>query len=180
LDEISVLESVRSGNADAFAEVIEKYQVPITRYLYRLTGDWEIAKDLAQDTFIQAYKSALKTRFHSSFKSWLYKTATNNSNQYFRKHKPKKVVSLEVTNVETNSNTKDCTNSIIESLTINETLLRLDKDKRICLLLHFWEGLKYREIAEITGITEEAVRKRVTRGCQDFKKQYQLETGESR
>jgi RNA polymerase sigma-70 factor (ECF subfamily) len=180
LDEISVLESVRSGNADAFAAIIKKYQIPITRYLYRLTGDWETAKDLAQDTFIQAYKSTLKTQFHSSFQSWLYKTATNNSHQYFRKHKPQKVTTLEVTKVEVNSSNKDCSDRIIENLIIRETLLRLDKDKRTCLLLHFWEGLKYREIAEIIGINEEAVRKRVTRGCQDFRKQYQIQTGECR
>lgn len=180
MDEISVLESVRNGNANAFAEIIEKYQVPITRYLYQLTGDWETAKDLAQDTFIQAYKSTLKTRFHSSFKSWLYKTATNNNHQYFRKYKPQKVTSLEATTGETNLTSKDYSKSIIENLTIKEILLRLDKDKRTCLLLHFWEGFKYREIAEIIGITEKAVRKRVTRGCRDFRKQYQQQTRESR
>jgi RNA polymerase sigma-70 factor (ECF subfamily) len=177
LDEEFLLESVRAGNADAFAVIIEYYQMPITRYLYRLTGDWETARDLAQDTFIQAYKSILKTSFKSSFRAWLYKTATNNSHQFYRKNKPQKVTSLENSTGEETSTSKDCPDSIIESLAIGETLLRIDKDRRVCLLLHFWEGLKYREIAEIIGISEEAVRKRVARGCREFRKQYQLQTG---
>jgi len=177
LDEAFVLESVRAGNADAFAGIIEQYQLPITRYLYRLTGDWETARDLAQDTFVQAYKSILKTKFNSSFKAWLYKTATNNSHQFFRKNKIKKVTSSEATAGEENLTSKDYPESVIEGLVIRETLLRVDKDQRTCLLLHFWEGLKYREIAEIIGISEEAVRKRVARGCREFKKQYQLQMG---
>ena len=177
MDEALILESIRTGNADAFVRIIEQYQLPITRYLYRLTGDWETARDLAQDTFIQAYKSVLKTEFNVSFKAWLYKTATNKSNQFFRKCKPEKITSSEAATIEESLISKDCTESIIESLVIREALLRVDKDQRICLLLHFWEGLKYREIAEIAGISEEAVRKRVTRGCREFKKQYQLQMG---
>lgn len=177
MDEISVLESLRNGNTDAFAEIIEKYQVPITGYLYRLTGEWETAKDLAQDTFIQVYRSIPKTRIHTSFKSWLYKIATNNSRQYFRKHKPYKVTSLEGTDIESFSSGIDSTETVLENLMIRETLLRLKEDKRNCLLLHFWEGLKYREIAEILGISEEAVRKRVMKGCKEFRKHYKLIQG---
>jgi RNA polymerase sigma-70 factor (ECF subfamily) len=57
LDETPILESVRNGNSEAFAGIVEQYQLPITRYLYRLTGDWETARDLAQDTFLQAYRA---------------------------------------------------------------------------------------------------------------------------
>jgi len=180
LDEISVLESVRNGNADAFAEIIEKYQVPIIRYLYRLTGEWETANDLAQDTFIQAYRSIPKTQIQTSFRSWLYKIATNISRQYFRKYKPHKVTNLEGSGIESHSASTDSAETVLENLMIRETLLRLKEDKRNCLLLHFWEGLKYREITEILGISEEAVRKRVMKSCKDFRRQYELMSGENR
>lgn len=177
MDEALILESVRKGNTDAFTGIIERYQLPITRYLYRLTGNWETAKDLAQDTFIQAYKSIMKTKFNTSFKAWLYKIATNNSRQFFRKYQPQKVTNMEVANEEAKLAGNDCPASVIESIVIRETLLKVDKDQRACLLLHFWEGLKYREIAEIIGISEEAVRKRVARGCQEFRKLYQEQIG---
>lgn len=178
MDDVVLLEAVRSGDADAFSGIIQKYQMRVTRYLYRMTGDWETAKDLAQDTFIQAYKSIIKSKINSSFQAWLYRVATNNSHQFFRKSKSKRATSLEATAGEEYLATKDSTNSVIENLIIKETLLLVDKDKRICLLLHFWEGFKYREISEIIGISEEAVRKRVARGCQEFRKQYQLHTGD--
>jgi RNA polymerase sigma-70 factor (ECF subfamily) len=177
LDEAIILEAVRTGDTDAFAGIIEQYQLPITRYLYRLTGDWETARDLAQDTFVQAYKSILKIKFDTSFKAWLYRTATNNSHRFFRKYKPQKMISSEVASGVENLTSKDRPEHVIESLAIRETLRRVDKDRRVCLLLHFWEGLKYREIAGIIGISEEAVRKRVTRGCREFREKYRLQTG---
>jgi len=61
LDEAQVIALVRKGNADAFAEIVEHYQAPISRYLYRLTGDHEVTQDLLQDTFLKAYQSILKT-----------------------------------------------------------------------------------------------------------------------
>ena len=75
MEEARVIALVRAGEADAFAEIIGYYQAPIIRYLYRLTGDYEMAKDLAQDTFLQAYKGILKTNAELSFKAWLYRIA---------------------------------------------------------------------------------------------------------
>jgi DNA-directed RNA polymerase specialized sigma24 family protein len=47
---------------------------------------------------------------------------------------------------------RDCADEVIENLVIRKTLLKIDPDQRACLLLHFWEGLKYREIAGVIGI----------------------------
>ena len=74
MDETRVIAQVRRGRTDAFGEIVEHYQAPIVRYLSRITGDIEVARDLAQDTFIQAYKSILKTDSELSFKAWLYKS----------------------------------------------------------------------------------------------------------
>ena len=85
MDEAQVIALIRTGDTDAFAEIIEQYQAPIIRYLYRLTGDYEVAQDLAQDTFLQAYKGILKTKSELSFKAWLYRIATNNALQLRRR-----------------------------------------------------------------------------------------------
>ena len=73
------IDQVRAGRADAFAEIVERYQAPIFRYLLRMTGDYQVAQDLAQDTFLNAYESILKTRAELSLKAWLYRIATNNA-----------------------------------------------------------------------------------------------------
>ncbi len=49
MDEAYVIALVREGNTDAFAEIVEQYQTPISRYLYRLMGDREVTQDLVQE-----------------------------------------------------------------------------------------------------------------------------------
>ncbi|GAI19830.1 unnamed protein product, partial [marine sediment metagenome] len=59
-----------------------------------------------------------------------------------------------------------------ERLAITEALREVPAGQRSCLVLHFTEGLTYREIGEILGVSEEAVRKRVVRGCEKFRQAY--------
>jgi RNA polymerase sigma factor (sigma-70 family) len=172
LEEATVLALVRAGNTDAFADIVERYQAPIQRYLYRLTGDYELAKDLAQDTFFQAYKGLTKTNSELSFKAWLYRIATNNAWQHRRR---KKLISFVPFNnhLETNSAADEIQlNSMDEKITIQEALIKVPEDQRMCLVLHLIEGFKYQEIAETIGISEDAVRMRVSRGKEAFQRAY--------
>lgn len=176
MEEARVIALVRAGEADAFAEIIEYYQAPIIRYLYRMTGDYEMAKDLAQDTFIQAYKGILKTDAELSFKAWLYRIATNNA---FRHSRRKKLLSfipfiVKEHDVPDMENQADCLGKTLE---IQEALLKISEEQRTCLVLHFVEGFKYLEIAETLGCSEEAVRKRVARGRKLFIEMYNREGG---
>jgi RNA polymerase sigma-70 factor (ECF subfamily) len=171
LEEARVIALVRAGEADAFAEIIEHYQAPIIRYLFRLTGDYEMAKDLAQDTFIQAYKGILKTDAELSFKAWLYRIATNNALQHHRRKKLLSCIPFTLKEQDI-ADARSRIDSPGETLAINEALLKVPEDQRTCLVLHFVEGFKYREIAETLGCSEEAVRKRVARGRKLFIEEY--------
>ncbi len=176
MEEAEVIALVRAGEVDAFAGIIEHYQTPVNRYLYRLTGDYEMAKDLAQDTFIQAYKGILKTDAELSFKAWLYRIATNNAFQHSRR---KKLLSfIPFTSKERDiplaDERPDCPE---DTAAIHEALLKIPQEQRTCLVLHFVEGFKYREIAETLGCSEEAVRKRVARGRKLFIEMYDREGG---
>ena len=176
MEEARVIALVRAGEIDAFAEIIEHYQAPIVRYLYRLTGDYEMARDLAQDTFIQAYKGILKTDAELSFRAWLYRIATNNALQH---HRRKKLLSfIPFTSHEHNTPAEgNRSDRQADKLAINEALLKIPEEQRTCLVLHFVEGFKYREIAETLGCSEEAVRKRVARGRKLFINLYNREGG---
>jgi RNA polymerase sigma-70 factor, ECF subfamily len=176
LEEARVIALVRAGEADAFAEIIEHYQAPIIRYLYRMTGDYEMAKDLAQDTFIQAYKGILKTDAELSFRAWLYRIATNNALQHRRRKKLLSFIPFTAKehDMPDSKNQADCTG---ESLELHEALLKVPEEQRTCLVLHFVEGFKYWEIAETLGCSEEAVRKRVARGKKLFIGLYDREGG---
>jgi len=173
LEEALVIAQVRSGNTDAFTGIVEHYQSPIQRYLYRLTGDYELAKDLTQDTFIHAYKSILKTDSELSLKAWLYRIATNNAYQYYRRKRLISFIPFSRLKREIEIPTRDNTADTAETAAIQEILVKIPEELRICLVLHLVEGFKYREIAATIGISEDAVRMRVARGKEAFQKSYQ-------
>jgi RNA polymerase sigma-70 factor (ECF subfamily) len=177
LEEARIIDLVRNGEVNAFAEIIDHYQTSIIRYLYRLTGDLEMARDLTQDTFIQAYKGILKTNADISFRAWLYRIATNNALQHQRRKKLLSFIPFKLNEHDVPS--AERTDRTPEILAINEALLKLPEEQRTCLLLHFVEGFKYREIAMTLGCSEDAVRKRVARGKKLFIDLYNQEGGGS-
>jgi len=133
LEEASVIGLVRSGNADAFADIVEQYQAPVQRYLYRLTGDYELSRDLAQETFIQAYKGILKTDSELSFKAWLYRIATNNALQF---HRRKRILSfIPFSGLrKTDTPAEGCTTEPEENMAIKEVLQKVPILRRLrCL-----------------------------------------------
>ncbi|MFO8010239.1 MAG: RNA polymerase sigma factor [Dehalococcoidia bacterium] len=175
VDEALIIALIREGNVDAFGEIVDHYQALIVRYLYRLTGDFTVAQDLTQDTFFQAYRSLSDFNSHISFKAWLYRIATNNARQFYRRKR--RISFIPFTDYGREDilldDTIPVTERVEQQIAIEESLLLVPYDQRKCLVLHFVEGFKYREIAQIEGISEEAVRKRVARGSQKFRKTYQ-------
>ncbi len=165
---------VREGNKDAFADIIGHYQIPIIRYLYHLTGDHNVAQDLAQDTFLNAYRGILKTNSNLSLKAWLYRIAANNAKQYQRRERLLTFIRFADWRGDHRSPEEPFHNHVEMQMLVEEALTKVPYAQRQCLVLHFMEDFKYREIAEILGISEEAVRKRVARGSEVFQTYYRL------
>ena len=172
MEAVALVAMIRAGSVDAFAEIVEHYQVPVIRYLYRLTGDYETAQDLAQETFIQAYKGILKTNSELRLKPWLYRIATNNAWQYHRRRRLLSFIPFDDLRKSGAPNVENQSDGTVEEMAIQETLRKVPAEQRACLVLHFVEGFKYREIAETLGISEDAVRKRVSKGKQIFRRLY--------
>jgi len=172
LEDLQLIDLVRNGNTDAFGQIIERYQLPITKYLYRLIGEYEVARDLTQDTFIQAFKSLHKGHERIFLKAWLYGIATNKALQYRRR---KKIIAFIPFSDYLKADPPDNNNQIEElpeKIAVHDALLKVPREQRVCMVLHFIEGFKYREIAQTLGISEDAVRMRVARGSLEFRKQY--------
>lgn len=167
------LKNIQAGDHSAFSTMIEQYQKPIIRYLYRLTGDYEMACDLAQDTFVKAYQNIAKTDSNLKLNAWLYRIATNNALQFLRRKKLIGIIPLE--NIRKSVGTSDGSHpkDPIEDIAIRETLNKIPHDQRVCLILYYIEGFKCREIAESIEITEAAVQKRIARGAKLFREIYE-------
>src|SRR6476469_5056571 len=76
-DLVALTQAARRGSEAAFAALFERFQTPIVNYLYRLMDDWEVANDLAQDTFLKAYSALPTTDPSLQISPWLYRIATN-------------------------------------------------------------------------------------------------------
>ncbi|OGN89041.1 MAG: hypothetical protein A2158_02235 [Chloroflexi bacterium RBG_13_46_14] len=172
LEDFQIVALVKNGNVDSFADIVERYQSPVFRYVYRLTGSNDIAQDLTQDTFVQAFEGLLKTEINVSFKAWLYRIATNNVLQLWRRKQVLSFIPLKEDSRNRDFTDTDRSEAIGIQLDVQVTLAKIPGKQRICMVLHFVEGFKYHEIAIALGISEEAVRKRVARGSLEFKRLY--------
>src|SRR6186713_2413311 len=90
----ALLEATRSGDQDAFAELVSRYRNPITNYIYRMTSDYDGAVDLAQETFIRVYRAASRYQTTHAFSTYIYRIATNLAISELRKRKRRRMVSM--------------------------------------------------------------------------------------
>jgi RNA polymerase sigma-70 factor, ECF subfamily len=162
----------QADKTDTFAGIVEQYQAAIIRYLYRLTGDQETALDLAQETFVKAYQGIPKVPFELQLRPWLYRIATNNARQYFRRKALRSFISFSDFRISGAPDSGEFAENKDGETAVRETLRKIPTEQRTCLVLHYVEGFKYREIAEALGISEDAVRMRVSRAKEIFRRIY--------
>ncbi|MBI4470805.1 MAG: sigma-70 family RNA polymerase sigma factor [Acidobacteria bacterium] len=79
--------ATREGDEVAFGELIRRYRSPITNYVYRIVSDYDMAIDLAQETFVRVYTSASRYRADHSFSTYIYRIATNLAISELRRRK---------------------------------------------------------------------------------------------
>jgi RNA polymerase sigma-70 factor (ECF subfamily) len=181
---------LRAKDAQAFRSLIERLQQPITGYLYRLVGDREVALDLAQDTFLQAYKEISKTSPDLPVDAWVYRIATNYGLQYLNRRRLRQFISFSRSSVSSIDETiggKDAEGNNLQMLCarepsveeqtetrvlVEQAMAQLKPQDAICLQLHFGVGFTYEQIGRIVKATPEAVRKRVARGVEKFRQVY--------
>src|ERR1700726_4803640 len=79
-----VVELARAGDSNAFRDLFQKYNGQVCTYLARLVGNDEVGRDLAQETFMRAWKSLPTIRSDAHFKAWLFRIATNIAMSHLR------------------------------------------------------------------------------------------------
>ncbi len=173
LTDVQGVERLRERGAQAFRSLIERLQQPITGYLHRLVGGREVRLDLAQDTFVQVYTEIDKTSRALALDAWVYRIATNYGLRYLNRKRLRQFVrldsresfdeSLAIAGPEDQTETR---------ILIEQALGTLKPIDAAVLQLHFGNGFTYEEISEVLEMSSEAVRKRVSRSVEKFRKVY--------
>ncbi|WLD94809.1 RNA polymerase sigma factor [Alkalihalobacillus sp. AL-G] len=161
---------------DPFSDLYETYKKPIYSYLLRNTGNPYIAEELTHDTFVKAFKSLKRFRGESSLKTWLFTIARNTYISYQKK----KSTQLEISNDlidEQWVDKNDRLGAVERQESISSILSLLSERERSYLLLRDQQGMTYREIAQITGDTEGAVKVGIYRARKRFREKYEREFG---
>ena len=90
----ALLEATRTGDEEAFSELVGRYRNQITSYIYRMTNDYDEAVDLAQETFVRVFRAMDRYQTTYAFSTYIYRIATNLAISELRKRKRRRLVSL--------------------------------------------------------------------------------------
>jgi RNA polymerase sigma-70 factor (ECF subfamily) len=173
LDQVLV-ERVQKGDKQAFGLLVTKYQRKLARLLSRLIRDPAEVEDVAQETFIKAYRALPSFRGESAFYTWLYRIGVNAAKNYLVSQGHRAPTSTvfdaeDAENFESGELLRDMNTP--ESLlatrqigdTVNQAMDALPEDLRTAIMLRELDGLSYEEIAEVMGCPIGTVRSRIFR-----------------
>ena len=172
-----LIERVKLGDVKAFEMLVVKYQRRIERLIGRMVRDVDLVPDIAQETFIRAYRAIPQFRGDSAFYTWLYRIAVNTAKKALVDLKRDPVVSEsafavrddddETSRVENELTDGETPEAVLASkqvaATVNAAIEALSDDLRQAITLREIEGLSYEEIAELMNCPIGTVRSRIFR-----------------
>ena len=180
IEERKIIKKAAAGSADAFEQLLLKYQTPIYNLCLRMTGNPEDAADMTQEAFLKAWRSLSSFQFESSFSTWLYRLTTNTCLDYLRSLKRRPQCSLTVEDDDGEEQVLDVTDeaptpeeallSAEERSQLVHALSQLDASQRQIITLRVVNDLSYAEIADILDVKEGTVKSRLARARDNLRK----------
>jgi RNA polymerase sigma-70 factor, ECF subfamily len=139
----------------------------LLRYLWRLTGDREVATDLMQETFTVGIRDEGQLRDPDKARAWLYRIATRLATR--RLQRARLIAFLPFSGREASDElTPD-----VERIAVRDALRAVPAEQAAALVLHYAHGFTRAEVAEITGRSEETIKSRLARGKRAFLAAYE-------
>ncbi len=170
------------GDTRAFEELVRRYQAKVMTNCRYLSGSPSDAEDLAQEVFVKAYFGLARFERRSSFETWIRRIKSNHCINWATK-KRLKTVDVEPTVAENAARTDPAAERALDREDTREkvgaVLLELTETLRIPLILRDMDGMSYEEIGEELGIGLSAVKMRIKRGREEFRRVFAEQYGEA-
>ncbi|RKU14500.1 hypothetical protein C6503_15130, partial [Candidatus Poribacteria bacterium] len=178
-NDAELIQRILEGDDTAFSVLVKKHQKSVHALVWRKIGDFHIAEDITQDTFLKAYQKLSTLKKPQRFSSWLYVIATNYCKMWLRK-KRLSTQSLEDINstalesatysgyviAENEKETAEAQREVVKKL-----LAKLHESDRTVITLHYLGGMTYKEISEFLGVSVGTIKTRVYRARRRLKKE---------
>jgi len=177
------IENCKAGDEKAFEEVVLHYQKKVFNITYRMLGNLEEAKDLAQEVFISVFESIKDLKEEAKFDAWLKKITLNHCRNRWKYLKRRKYFNSDSLDdpVETEdgamtkviSDPSDNPETLYEKKVIQQLvqrgLLNLKEDQRELIVLRDLQGFSYEEMGELLGLPEGTIKSKLHRARMDLK-----------
>jgi RNA polymerase sigma-70 factor (ECF subfamily) len=175
-DDLRLVESLRSGAAQAYEELLARFQQPVYALALRLLNDAAESADVVQEVFLKVFRNIGAFRGQSSLKTWIYRITVNeshNARRWFFRHR-RKEVELDGEPEETRSwrdmipdgcaSPFDAAFEREQHVMIEAALEKLSPIFREAVVLRDLADMSYEEIAEVLGVSLGTVKSRILRG----------------
>jgi RNA polymerase sigma-70 factor (ECF subfamily) len=177
-----IIAQLKEGNEQAFRKLVEKHQKLVVNTCYGMVHNREDAEDIAQEVFVEVYRSVQNFRADSKLSTWLYRIAVNRSLNHIRDNKKHRWFHSFESNVEEKnrqllqiaSGRSDEPEFSLENrqraLILHEAISSLPENQKVAFTLSKYEDLSYQEISEVMDLSVSSVESLLFRAKQNLQK----------
>lgn len=182
MKETEIINRLQQGDEQAFKQLVENYQKLVVTTCLGLVHNMEDAEDIAQDVFIEVFRSVDKFRADSKLSTWLYRIAVNRSLNFIRDNKRRKWFwSFEDEAENKNNPLEKITHDASENpeyelennqraQMLHQAIDSLPKNQRVAFTLNKYDDLSYNEISEIMDLSKSSVESLIHRAKLNLQK----------
>ncbi len=172
LDDDALMAGVAQGEEAEFRLLVLRWEQGIIFFLRHMLNSQEEAEDLAQETFVQVFKKAGSYRPEGKFKSWVLRIAGNLARSRLRRRKILRWVSFDSAVHDVADGEIDKVDRMVEDESarmVHQAVTKLPDRQREALVLHRFQGMKYKEVAEVMGTTVPGVESLIQRAMANLR-----------
>ena len=165
-----LVQAILNGDTERYAEVVERYQQLVTNICYKLAGNKIDVEEVVQTVFVELYFSLTRFRFQAQLTTYIYKLTLNTVTKTLNKNKRYEQWDNKLDN-------NFCTPAIDDTMVKDErtrelyaAIDRLKYEQRVALMLHCFNDMSYKEVAEIMEISLSKVETLIFRAKKNLKK----------
>ncbi len=164
-----------AGSQSAFEQIVRRYQRPIIALIARMTGDWALAEDLAQETFVKAFRSLAAFDTTRRLSSWLFRIAHNTAIDAMRRNRPAQAALAPGALAFVDAAPEPATTPEPDPIEQRElgnaleaAMAELRPDQRAAIVMRYENGLSFDEIGTVLGVPEVTARSHVHRARKEL------------
>lgn len=177
-DDVALIQRILTGDENAFASLVRKYQRQVHAFARRKIGDFQIAEDITQETFLQVYQKLETLEDPILFSKWIYAIVNHLCIAWFRKNRlqTEPLEEICILGIETEPYSRYVASEHAKIAAeaqrdlVKKLLTKLKESDRKVITLHYFEEMTSAEIGEFLGVSENTIKSRIRRARQQLKK----------